>query len=351
MKTIILLLVISFSISTFANSVPYRYNGYQQKKNDMRKITRIDHVVYSLKYEELKGEIIDYLNKEHINIEYEQEYGDELYLHFIVTASQKTSYDSLVNLYGYSTSKEVVSSNSEEEIERIQSELKFLEKKRDSYLQIMNKLDEKSDSYLTLWNENKDIEEKIFDKKAALDELTKYKGKTLIQLHLLDESMSPQYTEVSFVNMPGFEYSMLMVESPLANVSSEYYQGYFLKYLFTRGKSFFTLGAYKSTASNSDSLKFAEMFLIGFGQDFYSRHLGRGARKFFNLYSGYSVGGVLSTGVGSNYYDMYIAPSVGLEIFKNKYILFDTKLTYFVPIANNKNQRGLTLSASFNFMF
>lgn len=349
MKIIILSLLISLSISSMA--IPSRYNAYKHKKNDKRKITRIDHVVYSLNYEILKKKIIDYLNKEHINLDYQQESGDELYLDFIVNANQKKSYDSLIHLYGYSTDKEVVSSNSEEEIEKINTELKFLEEKRASYLKIMEKLDEKSDSYLTLWNENKAIEDKIFEIKASLKELTLYKGKLLIQLHLLDESNSPQYTEVSFVNMPGFEYSMLMVESPLQGVSSEYYQGYFLKYLFTRGKSFFSLGAYKSTETNSDSLKFAEMFLIGFGQDFYSRHLGRGSRKFFNLYSGYALGGVLSTGVGSNYYDIYIAPSIGLEIFKNKYILFDTKLSYFVPIANNKNQRGFTLSASFNFMF
>lgn len=342
MKNILLIVLITMSLAT---------NAQRYKSQKETNITKIENKVYSLHFETLMDSLLTFIHNENIRIEYQKKNSDELYIDFIVNQEQFNAYDLLMKKYGYSTSDEVNANNSEYEITRLSAEIKYLEQKHESYLIMMNKLGVKSESYLTLWNENKAIEENIFLKKQRLNKLSTYNNKYLVQLHLLDESNSPQYTEVTFVNMPGFEYSVLQVESPAEGISSQYYQGYFLKYLFTRGKSYFTLGAYKTTQAKTDSLKFAEMFLLGFGQDFYSRHLGRGSRKFFNLYSGYSIGGVLSTGVGSNYYDMYIAPSIGLEIFKNKYILLDTKLTYFVPIANNKNQRGLSLNVSFNFMF
>ena len=61
---------------------------------------------------------------------------------------------------------------------------------------------------------------------------------------------SPEYTDVSFVNMPGFEFSYLNIESPKQGISSANYQGYFLKYLFTKGKSFGLIGVYRITSYN-----------------------------------------------------------------------------------------------------
>ena len=138
----------------------------------------------------------------------------------------------------------------------------------------------------------------------------------------------------------------------MSRITSAQYQGYALKYLFTRGKSYFTVGAYKSTDKEKmDSLKFPEIFIIGFGQDFYSRHLGRGSHKFLNLYSGYSLGALLTNKDSDTKFDMYISPSIGLELFKNKYFLIDTKLIYFIPLANNRSLRGWAVNASLNFMF
>lgn len=113
------------------------------------------------------------------------------------------------------------------------------------------------------------------------------------------------------------------------------------------------IGSYKSVNEDkSDRNAFSEMFMLGFGQDFYSRHLGRGNRKFLNLYSGYSVGDVYCTGTDSKLNTVYLAPSIGLELFKNKYFLVDTKVNYFIPItANNRNMRGLSYNLSLNFVF
>jgi len=47
----------------------------------------------------------------------------------------------------------------------------------------------------------------------------------------------------------------------------------------------------------------------------------------------------------------YLAPSIGIEIYKNKYFLIDTKVNYFVPFSYNRNLRGISYNASFNFVF
>ena len=71
-----------------------------------------------------------------------------------------------------------------------------------------------------------------------------------------------------------------------------------------------------------------------------------------NLYSGYYVGGILATGDKSKASMFCIAPSIGIELFKNKYILLDTKVNYLVPLSNNNsNLRGISYNGSFSFVF
>jgi hypothetical protein len=253
---------------------------------------------------------------------------------------------------GYVMSRKVNTLNNSLKVNDINLEITYLKSKRDSYTELMKQLDIKSDMYVNLWNENKLTEEKIFKKEK---ELLPYIQKThnyTINVTLSEEITSPENSKISFVNMPGFEYSYLTIESPNSGISSKHYQGYLLKYLFTKGKSFATIGAYSSTQnqSSNDSI-FSELFVIGFGQDFYSRHLGRGSRKFLNLYSGYNAGYMLATGAKSKANIFYVSPTIGLEIFKNKYILLDTKFTYLIPFTDNKNLRGYTLNTSINFVF
>ena len=126
-----------------------------------------------------------------------------------------------------------------------------------------------------------------------------------------------------------------------------------LKYLFTRGKSYAKLSILKGVNQLQDTLpNYSELFQFSFGQDYYTKHFGRGQRQFFNLYSGYDVGGVFATGqeVNSKFLP-FIKVHLGVELFKNKYILIDNKISYFVPFVNNREFRGLSYSASFNFVF
>ena len=54
--------------------------------------------------------------------------------------------------------------------------------------------------------------------------------------------------------MPGFEYSVFMPENPKAGISATCYNGYMLKYFFTRGKSYVTVGAFKAVDVPSSDL-------------------------------------------------------------------------------------------------
>ena len=200
---------------------------------------------------------------------------------------------------------------------------------------------------------NETDREKIREYEKEIRELDGKMGTVLVDIMLMRELTTPNETQkIKFVNMPGFEYSVFMPENPKAGISANYYNGYMLKYLFTRGKSFVTVGAFKAVdVPSSDLQMYSDIFNFSFGQDFYSRHLGRGGRKFLNLYSGYNVGYMACTGEESTLHNFYVSPAIGIELFKNNFMLFDTKVNYILPFVKNLNMRGLQFAASLNFVF
>lgn len=315
-------------------------------------VTELDVDLTTIDFDGSKSKLVEFVKQNQIAVQSQNESKTTIKIKAMLTKSLYDQLNDLLPTLGYTTSRKVNTVNNNLTVNDIRLELNFLKSKKASYDEMLKKTDEKSEKYATLWNENKQTEEKIFKKEKELLPYTQKRHNYAVDIQLTDEKTSPDNSRVSFVNMPGFEYSYLTIESPSASVSSKQYQGYFLKYLFTKGKSYALVGAYKSTdKQNTDSLHYSEMFVFGFGQDFYSRHLGRGSRRFFNLYSGYSFGYILATGLKSKLNSYFLSPSIGMEIFKNKYILLDTKASYFLPLSDNKNLRGLSISTSFNFVF
>jgi len=314
--------------------------------------TNVDYQIYVFEFKACKKKLLDFIEKRQAIVLRQRESKKDLSLSVAFNQEDYLACDSLLSTFGYFSSKNLRMESKQKKYNELSLEIKYLKEKQQSYEELLNKVGETSENYLNLWNEQKRIEEKIFDKEKELISINVKQNTFIVAVDLNDETTSPEYTEVSFVNMPGVEYSYLFIESPMENFSPEYYQGYFIKYLFTRGKSFGTIGVYKNKEiASSDSLTFSEMFLLGFGQDFYSRHLGRGGRKFLNVYSGYSLGGILATGIASKQYLCYISPTIGIELFKNKYMLLDSKANYFVPVGNYKHLRGFSCNVSLNFVF
>lgn len=229
-------------------------------------------------------------------------------------------------------------------IERLKSDIREIEKKMDKT---------NNDSILA------DLEDQLYE----LNDILKYKnrdymddvssiGTVNLSLYLMRDETTPRQTKVRFVNMPGFEYSFLMVGNPKPGFSAEYYNGYNLKYLFTKGKTFINVGIYKAqNVASTDTTTLTDAFNISFGQDFYSRHFGRGARKCFNMYSGYNIGFMAFRGETTSAKTFYVTPTVGVELLKNRFVLWDLRGSYYLPFKYNYDLRGWQFSSSFNVAF
>ena len=234
--------------------------------------------------------------------------------------------------------------------------------KKDQINELLTKIREFNESLAKAETESRieHLQDLISDAKSDIREyendireLDSKNGTVVLDITLMREPTTPNASmKVRFVNMPGFEYSIFMPENPTEGISAEYYHGYMLKYLFTRGKSYITVGAFKANeVPQNDTLMYSDIFNISFGQDFYSRHLGRGARKFLNLYSGYNIGYMAFSGKDSSLKSAYVSPAIGIELFKNNFMLLDTKMSYILPFSDNLHLRGFQFAAALNFVF
>ncbi|MBO7142038.1 MAG: hypothetical protein J6V76_02895 [Bacteroidales bacterium] len=196
-------------------------------------------------------------------------------------------------------------------------------------------------------------EDNICEYQNEIRELDSKNGTVVLDIKLMRELTTPNASmKIRFVNMPGFEFSVFMPENPKEGISADMYYGYMLKYLFTKGKSYITVGAFKADkVPQNDTLMYSDIFNFSFGQDFYSRHLGRGGRKFLNLYSGYNIGYLVYSGKNSSLKNFYVSPAIGIELFKNNFMLIDTKMTYMLPFTDNLYLRGFQFAAAVNFVF
>lgn len=293
-----------------------------------------------------------FLKQNNVKVQSQEDDRSSMHASFALNESQYQQFNSLMPTLGFVSSNRVNTTNNSQRVEEINLEIKYQNEKKDSYEKILNQTEANSEQYYSYWNDVQQIKSDIFSLEKDLLPYGQNTNHYIVSLSIREEMTTPEESRVSFVNMPGFEYSFLSVDVPKEGISSSNYQGYFLKYLFTRGKSYGSIGVMKSDGNHTnDSTMFKDLFVFGFGQDFYSRHFGRGGRRFLNLYSGYTVGGIIANADTRKKSIFYFAPSVGVEIIKTKYILFDTKVSYFVPTTFNQNLRGLSYSFAFNFVF
>ena len=192
----------------------------------------------------------------------------------------------------------------------------------------------------------------IAEKQNLIEALRQNANRSYISLYVSEDDMLGD--GVIFVNMPGFEYGWLFTENPKPGLSAPYYQSYAIKFLFTRGKSYFTLAMMKAMdydKTNDDI--FSEYFLINFGQDFYTRHLGRGKRRFFNPYISYQTGGfVANNKLNENKFIFNANVAMGVEFIKTRSFLLDSKVSYFMPLHNSfVYMRGMQASIAANVLF
>ena len=252
----------------------------------------------------------------------------------------------------------IQSKNNKDELDRLTIELNYLKNQKAAYETELKDIDKgiNKAAYENFWNKARELDERIFKTEkeilVAQQEIRNY----IVNLTISEFHAEPlESADFEFINMPGFETIYLALENPKDNVSSSAYFGGGIRYMFSKGKSYFLLSVLKSmdAIEPNNGFQTKDMFMYGYGADFYPRYFGRGQREWLNLYSGFVLGGLYMTSELSSNHIGFITPHMGLEIYKNQYVLGDFRIGYFVPLdeTTNLNYRGMTTSLSFNFMF
>ncbi len=337
-------------------------SGAAQTPNDLTTYAAQKKLTVSVtQFPAAKAAANAFLRRQRAQIQRQEETPEQLTAEFAVPLSTLPALDSLAAALGYVLENSLTAQNHETLVQelrdqeadtkavvgRLQSQLREAQSTKKPDSAVVRGLREQVFSYTTALRRTR----------QQLGTYEAHAGLAYVTLRIFDEITFPMANRsVKFVNMPGVEVGLLRLENPKTGVTARFYRGYSVKYLFTRGKSYFNLGIYKPTtkAEPTDSSFVSELFLINFGQDFYPRHFGRGQRKFLNLYSTYQIGGVIINRGAAD--DAQFIPNanlgLGLELLKTKNILLDTKASYFLPLHNlNRDLRGLLVQGSLNFVF
>lgn len=281
----------------------------------------------------------------------------------LILIADSTSFLNLLNFLptiGNIQYKKITTGSSLLQVKELESEISHTEEKITKYQTMLSQNDTFEYSKKRLQSLIKQNEDMLESNRTTYKKMLSGKNYFIVELDINNSFIQPGSVddeeiglERKWVNMPGAEFSLLRVENPKKGISSNFYSGLQVKYIFTKGKDYIQLGAWKSTSSALDSSTFKELFLFSFGQDFYSKRWGKGSRKFLNLYTGYNTGILLLSDGNNRVILPQLSPAIGLDIFKTKHVLLDTRVNYFLPISSKyyENLRGLTFSASFNFVF
>jgi len=267
-----------------------------QKKSNF--VTGMEATVNSVDFLNSKSKMLQYLreNSSEIVIFTQTESEKTIFFLLYVKENQFRSIDSFLPGLGYVSEKNITSTNNSDKVEELKLKIEYLQSQKNEYSTEIAKMT-RDDRYYQYWNKIREYDKEIMDLK---NELRNYEVKYDFRISLTIRNDIDDLTsnEISWVNMPGIAGEMLFTENPYSGKTSDKYYGYLLKYMFTRGKTYSCLGTFKSLPQVKDSTTLRDLFLLSFGQDFYTRHFGRGKNKFFNLYSGYHLGGMYGTSKG-----------------------------------------------------
>lgn len=353
MKKCILFILSGWLIQmTQAQSSYSKTSGYDQ---NMIQANQLKYEVYSMEFNLSKDQLVRFVKANRFYVVNQNETKRTFTMEVKIKETQIGLLDSFVQTQGYVTAKNLNSFNNSSRMEEEKLELERLELRKKEYEKMLVKIDSvKSLKYYEHWEKIRDIENRIFDIKGNINKLNEVKDVYTVLWTLRDEQSSPDdEASVNFVHMPGVEYVRLFTQNPTAGLSSQYYEGFNLKYLFTKGRSYFSLGALKAVnPKKADSLAYSEMFTLTFGQDWYSRHFGRGKHRFMNLFIGYQLGYAIGYHNSVSRGIPFASPALGIEIVKTRYFLWDLNGSYFLPLNNlNQGLRGFKLGTAINVSF
>lgn len=234
-------------------------------------------------------------------------------------------------------------------------DLKYLLEQKEFYHNELSLIDKKNDSYKDFFNKERDIDKQIYEKTKEKVNYEKNVSFSKIQLRVYEKTIQDLDSKddfINFINMPGFESKYFRLEQQDQNEINNEYLGGSLRYMFTKGRSYFSIGIMKPLDINNNK-SINDIVIYSIGKDFYPRYLGQGKNTFFNPFSGFEIGGMVLTSDESIKHMFTLEPHIGIELFKNKYFIIDTRVSYLFPLDQKKIKtlRGLTHNLSINFVF
>lgn len=325
-------------------------NGHDDDYGTQKKVT-----LAVTRFAEARGAITGFLGRRAVRVRKQEETPDRLTADFVLLVRDLPRFDSLTMSLGYVLENNLTARDLDAQLHDLRAdEQRLTAQLADAQEQL--RTSKSAEFRATLEKQADDYRARLAQNTQRVATIVARTGQAAVSLSVFDEVTTPTgKNAVSFVNMPGVEYGYLRLDNPKPGLTSRAYQGYAVKYLFTRGKSYFNLGVYKPLEKNSTDQDFVnELFVINFGQDFYPRNFGRGRRRYLNLYTSYQVGGFILSR-NSDQRGEFIPNlnlGLGLELLKTRHVLLDTKASYFVPLNDrSRDLRGLLGQASFNFVF
>lgn len=308
------------------------------------------------KFPEARTALTAFIRRRAVRVQKQEETPSQLTAEFALAKADLVRLDSLTTALGFVLENNLNARDLGGRVAELRTEEQQAVAQLATQQQQLGTATATKDERIELRRESERTTNRLTDLRQQLTAIDGHAGQAYVTLRLYDEVSFPTGNRrVSFVNMPGVEFGYLRLDNPKVGLTSSTYQGYALKYLVTRGKSYFNLGVYRPVEKNSTDEDFVnELFVINFGQDFYPRNFGRGRRRYLNLYSSYQLGGFIinRNSDKGNEFIPNLNLGLGLEILKTRHILLDTKASYFVPLNDrSRDLRGILGQASFNFVF
>jgi len=273
-----------------------------------------------------------------------------------VTDNQLSKAVSEIEKLGQVELKEINSFNYSESIKSINYDLEYLQSQKEIYGNEISSTGKNESYYTELFKREREIDNQIYEKNKEIADLNNQSNLSILKVRLSEREIQDldSYDSFSgFINMPGVETKYFHFENDNDTTLNDNYFGGSLRYMFTKGRSYFLIGVMKPLSGSQSAGTVNDIVSYGIGKDFYPRYFGQGKNTFFNPFSGFEIGGMILTSEDAIEHMYTVEPHLGLEIFKNKYVIFDMRIGYVFPLDENyiKSRRGFSNNFSLNIVF
>jgi hypothetical protein len=160
------------------------------------------------------SKLTDFLLIESIRVEKQSTTQMNFSVDCNLTESQYIKYRQVLATCGYIASDNLTRVDNTVQVEQLTSTIAFQKEQLQQQRAALDKMSADSEQYPAMWQSAHDMESAIRQNERQIAALTASEFYYAVDLNVLDETYTPQSSNVTFVNMPGVEYSYYRVEQP-----------------------------------------------------------------------------------------------------------------------------------------